>query len=258
MAMAITANGKRLAKILACKVWRSWLTAEKSTESADWKHETRKATSRTCTRSQTFLNSIQPIKHGRKCQACRKDVLRWMRPLLVTKFTWLAVGSWLAQRTILNGPKTYWFSTSPNQISDWQKIPAPFRTRALAVRAHGGKLVVVGGIEKEGGPTAAVHILDPATNQWTEGPEVPTEGSIKAFGCSAVSLNGNLLVSTYDGNIFRLSDDGSQWEVAQTLESGRFFHQMIPVSDSRFAIVGGSHMENGSQNEVEVFEVPGK
>ncbi len=140
----------------------------------------------------------------------------------------------------------------------WQKIPAPFHTRALAVRAHHDKLVVIGGIEEDGGTTSAVHMLDLKTNQWTEGPDVPTESGIKAFGCSAVSINGSLLVSTYDGDIFRLSDDAAQWELAHELETGRFFHQMLPVGESRFAIVGGSHMEHGSQNEIEIFEVPGK
>ncbi len=38
-------------------------------------------------------------------------------------------------------------------------------------------------------------------------------------------------------------------------DAGRFFHQMLPVGETRFALVGGSHMENGSQLEVEVFEV---
>ena len=139
--------------------------------------------------------------------------------------------------------------------SDWQRIPAPFCTRALAVRVHGDKLVAVGGIEDGGGPTAAVHIFDPKTNSWTEGAAIPTEGGMKAFGCSAVTVNENLLVSTYDGNVYRLSDDWSQWEVAYKLENGRFFHQMLPLDDSRFVIVGGSHMEHGSQNEVEVFKI---
>ena len=140
----------------------------------------------------------------------------------------------------------------------WEKIPAPLQTRALAVRAHDDKLVVIGGIQQDGGPTSAVHMLDLKTNQWAEGPEVPTTSGIKAFGCSAVSINDSLLVSTYDGDIFRLSDDATKWELAHKLDTGRFFHQMLPVGNSRFAIVGGSHMEHGSQNQVEVFEVPAK
>ena len=89
----------------------------------------------------------------------------------------------------------------------WQRIEAPFTTRALAVRQHGKKLIVVGGIENGGGPTSSVHFFDLASEQWSEGPEVPTESGMKAFGCSAVEVAGEFLVSTYDGSVFCLSDD---------------------------------------------------
>lgn len=139
--------------------------------------------------------------------------------------------------------------------SGWNRIDAPFRTRALAVREYMGQLVVVGGIDEEGGPSEAVNILDLKTNKWMAGPDVPVEGRMRAFGCSAVVLGDHFLVSTYDGEIFRLIEDGKGWEKVHQLENGRFFHQMIPVSESRFALIGGSHMSHGSQLEVEVFEL---
>ena len=139
--------------------------------------------------------------------------------------------------------------------SKWESIKAPFETRALSMRHHQGKLVVIGGIQGSVGPTAAVHIYDLETGKWSEGPEVPIEGRMKAFGCDAVSIGGHLLVSTYDGGIFRLSNDAKSWTNIHQLETGRFFHQMLPVGKSQFALVGGSHMEHGSQMEVEVYEV---
>ncbi|MEL7496548.1 MAG: kelch repeat-containing protein [Planctomycetota bacterium] len=146
-----------------------------------------------------------------------------------------------------------------NADSKWEEIEAPFRTRALAVRAHGDQLVVIGGIQETGGPTGAVHFFDLKTNKWSDGPDVPSEGGMKAFGCSAVSLDENLLVSTYDGGIFQLNagdqDGEKSWSKVHQLEAGRFFHQMLPVGESKFALVGGSHMEHGSHMEVEVYEV---
>ena len=148
--------------------------------------------------------------------------------------------------------------------STWEEIEAPFHSRALAVRAHDDKLVVIGGIQEKGGPTGAVHFFDLKTEKWTEGPDVPApaESRIKAFGCSAVSLGENLLVSTYDGGVYHLTDgkdesknDGKAWSKVHQLDNGRFFHQMLPVGDSKFALVGGSHMQDGSQLEVEVYEV---
>ncbi len=137
----------------------------------------------------------------------------------------------------------------------WQSITTPFRTRALAVRAHRGKIIVVGGITKDAGPTGEVHLFDPASQQWSTGPEVPTTGGMRAFGCSAVSLAKHFFISTYDGDILRLSDDWGNWQQVGKLETGRFFHQMLPVSQSRFALVGGSHMQHGSNQEIEVFEI---
>lgn len=139
--------------------------------------------------------------------------------------------------------------------SSWQRIAAPFKTRALAVRAHRGKLVVVGGIQDVGGTTNDVHFFDPVAGEWSEGPEVPVEGQMKSFGCSAVSLGDHFLVSTYDGGIYELSGDLSEWGKVHQLESGRFFHQMLPVGNASFALVGGSHMQDGSQLEIEVFQV---
>ena len=137
----------------------------------------------------------------------------------------------------------------------WTTLEAPFTTRALAVRAHHGKLVAVGGIVEEGGTTAEVHVYDIAKGTWSEGPELPCKEGLKAFGCSAVSLGDHLLVSTYDGGIYRLSDDWKSWEVVHQLDVGRFFHQMVPAGEGRFALIGGSHMEQGSQNEVAVYEL---
>ena len=137
---------------------------------------------------------------------------------------------------------------------EWESIKAPFETRALAARAFKDKLFVIGGIDGKG-PTKKVHVFDIAENSWSEGPKVPCEGNLKAFGCSAVSVAGHLLVSTYDGGIYRLNAQQSGWEKVHQLESGRFFHQMVPAGDSCFALVGGSHMKHGSRKEVEVYAV---
>lgn len=137
----------------------------------------------------------------------------------------------------------------------WEQVEAPFQTRAMAVRHHGNKLFAIGGLQQRGGPTNQVHVFDLATAKWSEGPVVPASGPMKAFGCSAVSTQGHLLTSTYDGGIYVLGSDEKDWVKTYELETGRFFHQMLPIAKNRFALVGGSHMESGSHFEVEVFEV---
>ena len=137
----------------------------------------------------------------------------------------------------------------------WEEIEVPFRTRALAVECWKNKIVVLGGIQQQGGPTSAVHIYDIATGKWSEGPEIVTAGRMKAFGCSCVVLKDRLFVSTYDGGIYELEGRGQKWQKVHQLDDGRFFHQMVPLAEDRFALVGGAHMESGSHYEVEAFEL---
>lgn len=137
----------------------------------------------------------------------------------------------------------------------WRSIETPFEVRAVAVRAFDNKIFVLGGIDGDGGPTDSVHVCDLQTEQWSSGPEIPSDGGMKAFGCSAVSVGGQLLVNTYDGGVYRLKDDQSGWEKLHQLVQGRFFHQMVPVDKSRFAIIGGANMSEGSQTEVVVMEI---
>ncbi|MDB2687358.1 hypothetical protein N9Y42_09110 [Mariniblastus sp.] len=145
-----------------------------------------------------------------------------------------------------------------NPSGAWEKVDVPFKTRALAVEANNDQLVVVGGLKKDGGPTNEVHLYDLQTNKWSAGPPVPTSDKLKAFGCSITSVLGHVLASTYDGGIYELADDSSGWVKIHQLDEGRFFHQMLPIAENKFALVGGSHMQTGSHFDIEVFEAVGK
>lgn len=139
--------------------------------------------------------------------------------------------------------------------AQWQRMDVPFRTRALATRFHQGKIYAIGGISENGGPNNDVYHFDLKSKQWSPAPAIPCTDSMKSFGCSAVSVGQHLLVSTYDGNVYRLNDSGNEWNPIHHLGQGRFFHQLLPIGQQRFAVVGGSHMEAGSQQDVEIYEV---
>ena len=141
-----------------------------------------------------------------------------------------------------------------NLNGKWEKVGVPFKTRALAVEGNNDQLVAVGGLKEDGGPTDEVYIYDFKTKKWSEGPAVPTPGRMKAFGCSTTSVAGHVLASTYDGGIYELAADNSGWVKIHQLDDGRFFHQMLPISENQFALVGGSHMQTGSNFDIEVFE----
>lgn len=174
------------------------------------------------------------------------------------------VGGW----TMAIGEDSQWASDMlvldlEQDQPQWKSVPVPFQTRAMAVSAAGGNLYVIGGIDQADGPTDRVHVFDIENGSWSDGPSVPCEGGMKAFGCSAVVVAGNLIVSTYDGGIYGIDVSTEvetpvgqrKWEKLYQLQTGRFFHRMVPAGDSRFAIIGGSHMEHGSRNEVEVFSI---
>jgi N-acetylneuraminic acid mutarotase len=141
------------------------------------------------------------------------------------------------------------------KADEWKALPAPpFERRALAVAAHDGRLFAIGGMQKEGGPCTKVSIFDPKSRTWSEGPSIQGE-PMEGFGASAFATGGALYVSTSEGNLQRLSADGSAWEIVRELPTKRFFHRMLPLDDHRFVIVGGANMETGKFEEVDIVDV---
>jgi N-acetylneuraminic acid mutarotase len=137
----------------------------------------------------------------------------------------------------------------------WQKIPEPpFQRRALAVAAFDGKIYVIGGMQQEGGPTKQVDIFDPQTGKWSQGPSLHGE-RMDGFGPSAFATGGRLYVSTYSGSLQQLAKDGQSWEIVRDLERARFFHRMLPLSDSQLISVGGANMESGKYDQVDVIDL---
>lgn len=178
------------------------------------------------------------------------------------------VGGW----KMADDAETQWHTTAwkldPSAAKPrWRAIANPgFQRRAIAVAAHHGKIYVVGGMDEESGPTTAVSVYDPKQDSWTDGPAlqvvkegVPQDrmssGGMSGFGAAAFATGGALYVTTVQGVLQRLSDDGSKWQVVKTGLTPRFFHRMIPVSDQSFVIFGGSNMSVGKFDAVELVNV---
>ncbi|MCR9199875.1 MAG: hypothetical protein NXI04_14665 [Planctomycetaceae bacterium] len=166
--------------------------------------------------------------------------------------------------------ETQWHTTAwkldPSAANpQWQAIADPgFQRRAIAVAAHAGKIYVVGGMDEESGPTTAVSVYDPKQDSWTDGPALQvvkegqdrmSSGGMSGFGAAAFATGGALYVTTVQGVLQRLSDDGSTWQVVKTGLTPRFFHRMIPVSDHSFVVFGGSNMSVGKFDAVELVNV---
>jgi len=137
----------------------------------------------------------------------------------------------------------------------WEAIAQPpFRRRALAVAAHGGKVYVLGGMSDSNEPTTAVDCYDPASNQWSAIAPLPGEGA-DGFGMTAIGTTSGLYASTRSGAVYQLA--GDRWvEVAQ-LKHPRLFHRFVAVDARRLVVVGGTSRA-GKVAQVELLELPGR
>ena len=75
------------------------------------------------------------------------------------------------------------------------------------------------------------------------------------FGSSAFAVGGRLYVSTYGGALQQLSEDDTSWRIVAQLERARFFHRMLPLSDTQLLSIGGASMSKGKFEEVDVLDV---
>ncbi len=136
----------------------------------------------------------------------------------------------------------------------WEQLPKPpFKRRALSLGHLDGKLYVIGGMQKEGGPTTKVDVFDPETNKWSKGPALSGEG-MEGFGSSAFTVADKLYTSTYAGNLQSLAESEKPWRIASKLREDRFFHRMLPYRD-RLILVGGASMEEGKRLGLETVEL---
>lgn len=145
---------------------------------------------------------------------------------------------------------TAWSLDLSEPTAAWEPLAdMPVHRRALAVAAHGGELYLIGGMNRIGGPTTDVLVYDPAADRYREGPALPGEG-MTGFGAAAFAIDGSLYASVYDGHVYRLAADGEGWEAVGKLETGRFFHRMVPTGDRQLVIVGGANMRAGKFTEL--------
>ncbi|MEP3482126.1 MAG: hypothetical protein ABJZ55_22975 [Fuerstiella sp.] len=185
-------------------------------------------------------------------------------------------GGWAMQDGESTWHSTAWKLDLKGQPLHWQPVKSPgFQRRAIAIAAHNGKLYVIGGMQEKGGPTTATSVYDPSSDSWSEGPSLAVKqadgdkergegsgrsmssGAMTGFGASAFATGGHLYVTTVQGDVQRLSDDGSQWEALGQSVSPRFFHRLLPLSDKQLIVVGGANMGIGKFEEVEVIDISG-
>ncbi len=152
---------------------------------------------------------------------------------------------------------TAWQMDLSQDKLEWKSMPAPAERRANALTHQNGLVYLIGGMGDDANPTTTVLVFDPRANQWSDGPSLPGQ-PMDGFGSSAFNVGGRIVASTFSGQVLQLSADGKAWENIGQLPMGRFFHRLVGLNDSQFAVLGGTSPRSGKQASVLVFDRPGK
>ncbi|HAW96383.1 MAG TPA: hypothetical protein DCX60_08915 [Phycisphaerales bacterium] len=128
-----------------------------------------------------------------------------------------------------------WMLDLANPESGWKSKEVPFERRALASVAVDGKILVIGGMTSERGPTNKVVLYDPVEDTWVDGPSFPTQ----AFGVAADNAQGKVVASAADGVIYTWAPGDTEWTEIGAFTFPRFFHQMAADHNGDVLAIGG-------------------
>jgi hypothetical protein len=192
--------------------------------------------------------AIQPLPEGRSSHDA-----------VVVDGVLYVLGGWAMN----SGAENVWFDhgwklrldtlETGDSSAAWEKVPQPFRRRALSTVADNGQLFVLGGLTEKG-PSGVVDILDTKTGEWRQGPEVPGK-PIDGMACSSVELRDVVYISNMAGGIFRFDGAKNAWTEVGKLEEPRFHHRFVPLGDHGFLAIGGASMTDGPRTSIEEFDV---
>jgi len=142
-----------------------------------------------------------------------------------------------------------------NPDAGWQELDGPgYQLRAVSAAAHDGKLYVLGGISPNGF-LRKTSVYDPAKKEWSEGPELVGDSQMTGFATSTFAVGGHLYSTGASGIVYRLADDGSEWQVADRLLFPRMFLRLLPVGTDRLIALGGTGGMTGHTSVVETLKV---
>jgi hypothetical protein len=135
----------------------------------------------------------------------------------------------------------------------WEKIPQPFRRRALSTVVDDGQIFVLGGLTEQG-PSGVVDVLDTKSGEWHKAPEIPGK-PIDGMACSSITLGDDVYISNMAGGIFRFDGAAKSWNEVAKLAHPRFHHRFVPLGDREFLAIGGASMSEGSLKSIERVSV---
>jgi non-specific serine/threonine protein kinase len=175
--------------------------------------------------------------HGRRPTARAKPLAAMMSLLL---------GATMGHATAQGAP-----STAPG----WAlRPPMPTMRLEMASAVVGDRVVVIGGLDGDGGTLATVEVYDAATDTWTSGPEHP----VPIHHPMAAALDGALYVAGGFGpggaatrRVHRLGPAG--WEPVARLPLARAAGVMVALG-GRLLLAGGVDLEGDVAREMLAYD----
>ncbi|MCS7014735.1 MAG: hypothetical protein NZM42_01285 [Gemmatales bacterium] len=134
----------------------------------------------------------------------------------------------------------------------WQRLPQPFRRRALAVVAYEEQIYVLGGLSDDGQVSLEVNVFDPKHHRWGKGPSLP-DGRGNGFGCAACVAGGRLYISPADGRIYQFRDE--RWHSVGQVIPARAMHRMVAQPDGLLCLLGGSPRQDANKPTAEMLRL---
>ena len=149
-------------------------------------------------------------------------------------------------------------SVHPTPAPGWvRRRDAPLALTEVGAAAHGRKLWVVGGFDRQVRATGTVLVYDPGTDTWDTGPDLP----VAVQHAAVVSTGGDLYVlggylgSTFRNpttDVWRLDLEGSGWVRAPRLPAPRAAG--AAAWDGQRIVYGGGMGSGGVSDDVYVLE----
>ena len=128
-----------------------------------------------------------------------------------------------------------------NESAGWTAIHQPAQLRALEVISYGGKVWLIGGLTSEDKISQQIYAFDPASDSWTNGPDLPGMEA-NGNGIAAAVVGESLVVAGMDGKIYRLMEDQKSWADVGKLPSSRIHHRLIGDSNRLLVIAGATRI----------------
>jgi len=134
------------------------------------------------------------------------------------------------------------------QTATTMTMPRSYHT---ATRLPDGRVLITGGFDQYGAPTASTELYDPATRKFASAGNMPSKSAAHA---AALLANGKVIALGGGNSSAQIFDPATNtWAPAGSLSSNRSYHTATTLMDGKVLIVGGADNAGKTLNTTIVY-----